>query len=77
MFAWDSHEQFRSHKYDYTIGIRVVPSSGTRGFADGINSAILHYDGAVDADPTSIQTSGTLLDEADLAVSPSLLPLYD
>nr|QID90256.1 laccase [Trichaptum abietinum] len=46
--------------------IRLVPSSGTTGFTNGINSAILRYDGATDADPTSTQTSGVVLNEANL-----------
>ncbi|KAL5536666.1 LCC11_5 [Sanghuangporus sanghuang] len=47
--------------------IRAQPSVGTTGFTNGTNSAILRYDGAEDADPTSIQnTEGTTLDEADL-----------
>ncbi|KAJ6553016.1 Cupredoxin [Mycena capillaripes] len=41
------------------IGIRANPSAGTKGFAGGINSAILRYVGAADADPTSTQGVST------------------
>ncbi|KAJ7890146.1 laccase 1 [Mycena olivaceomarginata] len=41
------------------IGIRANPSAGTKGFAGGINSAILRYVGATDADPTSTQDVST------------------
>ncbi|KAF7336445.1 Laccase 1 [Mycena sanguinolenta] len=39
--------------------IRANPSAGTKGFAGGINSAILRYVGAADADPTSTQDVST------------------
>ncbi|KAJ6553014.1 laccase lcc5 [Mycena capillaripes] len=39
--------------------IRANPSAGTKGFAGGINSAILRYVGAADADPTSTQGVST------------------
>ena len=54
----------------WVSGIRVTPSAGTTGFDDGINSAILRYAGADDADPTTNQTSSVApLDESDLIVS--------
>nr|UES62898.1 laccase 5 [Cyathus bulleri] len=51
--------------------IRALPDLGTAGlpgnFAGGLNSAILRYKGASDADPTSSDnSSAVLLDEADL-----------
>ncbi|KAJ3504043.1 hypothetical protein NLJ89_g8148 [Agrocybe chaxingu] len=51
--------------------IRSLPNVGapglTSGFAGGINSAILRYDGAPKADPTSAQPANPkLLQEADL-----------
>ncbi|KAF7336444.1 Multicopper oxidase [Mycena sanguinolenta] len=42
-----------------SIGIRANPSAGTKGFAGGINSAILRYVGAANADPTSTQDVST------------------
>ncbi|OBZ65410.1 Laccase-4 [Grifola frondosa] len=43
------------------------PNVGNTGFDNGINSAILRYSGAEDADPTSNQTTSVAaLDEADL-----------
>ena len=49
------------------LGIRANPSQGTTGFTGGINSAILRYSGAPDADPTSIRNiEGIALNEADL-----------
>ncbi|TDL26600.1 Cu-oxidase-domain-containing protein [Rickenella mellea] len=46
--------------------IRAVPNVGTTTFTGGLNSAILRYAGAPVADPTSTQTTGGLLNEADL-----------
>ncbi|KAI1791912.1 laccase [Ganoderma leucocontextum] len=47
--------------------IRANPSFGNVGFTDGINSAILRYDGADTIDPvTSQQTTQNLLAETDL-----------
>ena len=52
------------------LGIRVTPSAGTTGFTDGINSAILRYEGADDVDPTTNQTTSVApLDESTLVVS--------
>ncbi|KAJ7921991.1 laccase 1 [Mycena leptocephala] len=39
--------------------IRANPSAGPKGFTGGINSAILRYVGAADADPTSTQNNST------------------
>lgn len=51
------------------LGIRANPSTGTTGFTGGINSAILRYDGAAIADPTTSATvGGTVLNEANLIV---------
>lgn len=47
--------------------IRANPSTGTTGFTNGTNSAILSYVGAPTGDPTSTENTGTLLNEADLA----------
>ena len=49
------------------IGIRANPSDGTPGFKGGINSAILRYDGAPIAEPTSVQTPGLMLNEWELS----------
>jgi iron transport multicopper oxidase len=51
--------------------VRALPNNGlnglARGFTDGSNSAILRYEGATDADPTTSQpTNPTLLDESQL-----------
>ena len=52
------------------LGIRVTPAAGTTGFTDGINSAILRYEGADDVDPTTNQTTSVApLDESTLVVS--------
>ena len=39
--------------------IRANPNLGTTGFSGGINSAILRYSGADDAEPTTNQTTST------------------
>ncbi|EJF57979.1 laccase [Dichomitus squalens LYAD-421 SS1] len=47
--------------------IRANPNFGNVGFADGINSAILRYQGAATVEPTtSQQSTEDLLDEVDL-----------
>ena len=46
--------------------IRANPNFGTTGFTDGVNSAILRYDGADPIEPVTNQTGTTLLDETDL-----------
>ncbi|KAF8317282.1 laccase [Cantharellus anzutake] len=52
--------------------IRANPSSGSQGFAGGINSAILRYEGAPALEPNgTVQTLGTTLLEQ------SLVPYYN
>lgn len=54
------------------IGIRANPSVGHTSFENGINSAILRYDGAPHQEPTSTQIPSVIpLNEADLQVSVS------
>ena len=60
------------------LGIRVIPTgpeAGDTEFDDGINAAILRYQGAADADPTSSDTNanGTAIVEADMSVSNTLV----
>ena len=51
-------------------GIRAIPSFGDASIDGGINSAILRYDGALEADPTSTPTPNPVeMNEADLHVS--------
>jgi iron transport multicopper oxidase len=61
----DSIQIFAGQRYSFVLTtnqpvanywIRANPNLGTRGFAGGLNSAILRYSGAPDADPTSTQT---------------------
>ena len=56
------------------LGIRVIPTgpeAGDTEFDNGINAAILRYEGAPIADPTSNDTNadGIVLVEADMSVS--------
>lgn len=47
--------------------IRANPNVGNRGFAGGINSAILRYDGAPPVEPTTVQPPSVIpMVEADL-----------
>ena len=48
--------------------IRANPNEGTQGFAGGINSAILRYEGAPPTEPNStvVQPNVKLLRETDL-----------
>jgi iron transport multicopper oxidase len=46
--------------------IRANPNAGSTGFVGGINSAILRYQGATVADPTTTSTVATPLVEANL-----------
>ncbi|THH00736.1 hypothetical protein EW145_g7036 [Phellinidium pouzarii] len=72
----DSLVIFSSQRYSVVVTanqavdnywIRAEPSVGTTGFANGINSGILRYAGAPDADPTTRQgTGGVALNEANL-----------
>ena len=58
-----------SIQFDCT-GIRALPSIPGASFDNGINSAILRYDGAPNAEPTtSIQTHPIVMNEANLHVS--------
>ncbi|TFK86579.1 multicopper oxidase [Polyporus arcularius HHB13444] len=61
--AVDSIQIFAAQRYSFVLNanqnvsnywIRANPNFGTTGFADGINSAILRYDGAPVAEPASI-----------------------
>jgi hypothetical protein len=59
--------------HNLIIGIRANPNIGDTGFSNGINSAILRYDGAPTSNPTTIQTTSTApLHETDLHVSKPL-----
>jgi len=71
----DSIQIFAGQRYsfilhaDKPIGnywIRAQPNEGDGGFANGLNSAILHYDSVPCSDPTTSQVNGTLLQETDL-----------
>ncbi|KAA1466931.1 laccase 1 [Dentipellis sp. KUC8613] len=72
-YVVDSIQIFASQRYSFvlnanqTIGnywIRAMPNSGTTNFDGGLNSAILRYAGAGNADPNTVQT-------------PSILPLLE
>ncbi|TEB23093.1 laccase 2 precursor [Coprinellus micaceus] len=61
----DSIQIFAGQRYSFVLNtnqpvanywIRANPNLGTTGFAGGLNSAILRYNGAPDADPISSQT---------------------
>jgi iron transport multicopper oxidase len=61
----DSIQIFAGQRYSFVLNtnqpvanywIRANPNLGTTGFAGGLNSAILRYNGAPDADPVSSQT---------------------
>ncbi|RXW17053.1 hypothetical protein EST38_g8806 [Candolleomyces aberdarensis] len=61
----DSIEIFAGQRYSFVLNtnrpvanywVRANPNVGTTGFAGGINSAILRYVGAPNADPVSTQT---------------------
>jgi hypothetical protein len=52
------------------LGIRANPNIGTIGFTNGINSAILRYEGVEDAEPPTVDiTSTNPLRESSLVVS--------
>lgn len=51
------------------IGIKANPSTGNAGFTNGINSAILRYNGAPNAEPTTTGTPVNRLSETSLVVS--------
>ena len=55
---------------DLSLGIRVNPTAGTTGFANGINSAILQYTRAKLVESTTQQSGSiSILNEADLHVN--------
>ncbi|KAI9057786.1 multicopper oxidase [Trametes sanguinea] len=72
----DSIQIFAAQRYSFVLDasqpvdnywIRANPPFGNVGFAGGINSAILRYDGAPEVEPTTTQTTPTKpLNEADL-----------
>ncbi|KAJ3820027.1 laccase lcc6 [Lentinula raphanica] len=71
----DSVQIFASQRYSFVLNanqtvdnywIRANPSVGTTGFAGGLNSAILRYVGAPDADPVTTSTADNLLLETSL-----------
>lgn len=64
----DSVQIFAAQRYSVVVNanqavgnywIRANPNLGNTGFDGGINSAILRYVGAADADPTSTQGTST------------------
>jgi iron transport multicopper oxidase len=72
----DSIQIFAGQRYSFILHanqtvdnywVRANPSNGVTGFVDGINSAILRYQGAPDSDPTTTQTASNLLLEQSLA----------
>jgi len=65
----DSIQIFSSQRYSFILKtnqpvnnywIRANPELGTKGFANGINSAILRYAGAPDAEPTTTQPTSVI-----------------
>ncbi|CDO73053.1 Laccase [Trametes cinnabarina] len=81
----DSIQIFAAQRYSFVLDasqpvdnywIRANPAFGNTGFAGGINSAILRYDGAPEIEPTSVQTTPTKpLNEVDLhPLSPMPVP---
>ncbi|KAI0800683.1 laccase E [Fomes fomentarius] len=61
----DNLQIFAAQRYSFVLTadqdvgnywIRANPNFGTTGFADGVNSAILRYDGAAEDEPTTSQT---------------------
>nr|QMP96873.1 laccase 8 precursor [Cerrena sp.] len=69
----DSIQIFAAQRYSFVLNanqpvgnywVRANPNVGTTGFANGINSAILRYEGAPVAEPTTVQ-------------SPSVIPLVE
>nr|ADK13091.1 laccase [Trametes gibbosa] len=65
----DSIQIFAAQRYSFVLNahqtvnnywIRANPSFGTTGFAGGINSAILRYDGAPAVEPTTTQTASVI-----------------
>ncbi|KAJ6511592.1 yellow laccase [Mycena vitilis] len=72
----DSIQIYAGQRYSFVLNanqavdnywIRTVANGGTTGFDNGINSAILRYDGADVVDPTTSATTSTAaLDETNL-----------
>ncbi|KAI0720117.1 laccase [Cerioporus squamosus] len=73
----DSIQIFAAQRYSFVLNanqnasnywVRANPNFGTTGFADGVNSAILRYDGAPVAEPAPIDPPGSVkpLVETDL-----------
>nr|ACO53431.1 laccase 5 [Trametes sp. C30] len=72
----DSITIFTAQRYSFVLiadqpidnyFIRANPNVGNRGFAGGINSAILRYDGAAPVEPTTVQPPSVIpMVEADL-----------
>lgn len=79
-YTVDQIQIFTGQRYSFILNatqpvdnywVRALPNNGlnglARGFTNGINSAILRYAGATEADPTTSQpTDPTLLDESQL-----------
>nr|AAB63443.1 phenoloxidase [Trametes sp. I-62] len=81
----DSIQIFAAQRYSFvlnanqTVGnywIRANPNFGTTGFAGGINSAILRYQGAPIIEPTTVQTTSVIpLVETNLhPLVPTIVP---
>jgi iron transport multicopper oxidase len=75
----DSLQIFAAQRYSFVLTtnqavgnywIRANPNVGNTGFANGLNSAILRYAGALKVDPTTSQTGG-----ANPLVETNLSPL--
>jgi iron transport multicopper oxidase len=71
----DSIQIFASQRYSFVLNanqpianywIRANPNNGVQGFAGGINSAILRYLGAPNADPTTTSSVSNPLAETSL-----------
>ncbi|KAJ3568848.1 hypothetical protein NP233_g5440 [Leucocoprinus birnbaumii] len=77
----DSIQIYAGQRYSFVLNanqpvdnywIRALPNAGPSGFSNGVNSAILRYTGATDADPTTNQTTST-----NPLVETNLHPLTD
>ena len=71
----DSIQIFSGQRYSFVLEadqpvsnywIRANPNTGTIGFLNGVNSAILRYEGAPPVEPTSLDISAKRLKETDL-----------
>ncbi|KAF9073365.1 laccase lcc6 [Rhodocollybia butyracea] len=72
----DSVQIFAAQRYSFVLTanqtvdnywVRANPSTGKSGFVGGINSAILRYDGAPVAEPTTTSAADNLLAETSLS----------